>query len=75
MYHEHQLKKLEKYFKPELFQISPIKLNEEPFSSIKWTDVGYQNMDGRRPNGISMPKQEFMENMDDYKYNKFLNIG
>jgi len=35
VYHEHQLKKLEKYFKPELFQISPIKLNEEPFSSIK----------------------------------------
>ena len=75
VYHEHQLKKLQKYFKPELFQISPINLNVEPFSSIKWINVGYQNMDGKRPNGLSMPIQEFMENMENYKNNKFLDIG
>ena len=44
--HEHQLKKLEIFFKPDLFQVSPVNFKIQPFSNIKWENVGYQNLDG-----------------------------
>ena len=30
---------------------------------------------GRPQFGLSMPKEDFMENIDNYKVNKFLDIG
>ena len=61
------------HFQPEYFY--PNDLEQLPISSIKWEQVFYKNKDGNRPKGLDMPKAEFMDNIEDYKYNRFLDIG
>ena len=55
--------------------VHPTDLEKMPFSSIRWEKVFYTNKDGNRPRGLVIPKEEFMENIEDYKYNRFLDIG
>ena len=56
--------------------MASINFKIQPFSTIKWENVGYQNFAGGRPQfGLSMPKDEFMENIENFKVNKFLDIG
>ena len=67
------------HFQPEYFlsplHVHPTDLEQMPFSSIKWEKVFYTNKDGNRPRGLVIPKEEFMENIEDYEYNRFLDIG
>ena len=64
---EDQLIKLHGIFKPEKMKIRPseIKLPEQYWESVG-TDDHY---------GTISPNEEFLENIEIYKRNRFLNIG
>ena len=67
------------HFQPDYFlsplHVQPLNFTKKPFSSIKWESVYYDNYDGKRPRGLKIPKEEFINNIEDYKYNRFLDIG
>ena len=67
------------HFQPDYFlsplHVQPLNFTKKPFSSINWESVYYNNYDGKRPRGLKIPKEEFIDNIEDYKYNRFLDIG
>ena len=65
-----QIRILEEVFQREKLEISASRLETPPWLSIQWELVAIQT-----PQGAVFPRQEFLENIEDYKYNKFLNIG
>ena len=78
MLQEFRIKQLERIFKKEYFQVESINCNQYPFMSIKWEEVGYQSFEGGRPSrqlGLTLPDPHFMQNIQHYKYNRFLDIG
>ena len=59
---------LEQVFMKEILEIPPMKMPSG--QNIDWKCVATQT-----PEGAYFPNQEFLENIEDYKYNRFINIG
>ena len=68
---ENQLKKIDGIFKPEKMKIRPsvVKLPEQ--LSLTWEYVGADDDWG----GTISPKTDFLENIEKYQENRFLNVG
>ena len=65
-----QILRLAEVFQRDKLEISASRLETPPQLSIQWEVVANQT-----PQGAFFPHQEFLENIEDYRYNKFLNIG
>ena len=66
---EWQLARLRPVFRMERLAISPTTFSSPPHPAINWENVGEWNR------GFLKPNIEFEQNIQDYRYNKFLNIG
>ena len=67
---EDQLVKLHGIFKPEKMKIRPSEIKIPERLSLKWETVGRSDSQGT----IS-PNAEFLENIEKYQLNRFLNVG
>ena len=67
---ENQLKKIDCIFKPEKMKIRPSEIKIPEQLSLKWETVGRSDSQGT----IS-PNAEFLENIEKYQLNRFLNVG
>ena len=67
---EDQLVKLYGIFKPEKMKIRPSEIKIPEQLSLKWETVGRSDSQGT----IS-PNAEFLENIEKYQLNRFLNVG
>ena len=65
-----QVRRLAEVFQRDKLEISASRVETPPQLSFQWEVVANQT-----PQGAFFPHQEFLENIEDYKYNKFLNIG
>ena len=59
-----QLSNLANVFNPEMFQIRTRSIEMPPQLAFKWKEVA-----------VSFISQEFLQNIEKYKYNQFLKIG
>ena len=67
-----QLDRIYTMFKKETLRILPTNILAPSFLDIRWEGVGRMN---ESSGNIFMPDHEFMENIDDYRTNRFLHIG
>ena len=65
---EWQMNMLGSVFKQEKLEITPSRFNLPP--QFAWEGVASQT-----PQGAWFPNDQFLANIEEYKYNKFLNIG
>ena len=65
-----QINMLAVVFQKEKFQINASRIVLPPQFSLNWEVVGTM-----APQGAFFPNEDFLENIEEYKYNKFLNIG
>ena len=72
---EWQLSRISGIFKRNLFEISATKFRTPSYLSINWEPVASQNMSSGRSWGLYVPHNSFMENIESYRFNKFLDIG
>ena len=57
-------------FQEDKIEISPSRISMPPQFNLNWESVA-----SATPQGAWFPNEEFLENMDKYKHNKFINIG
>ena len=69
---ENQLKKIQGIFKPEKMKIKPSLIKLPKQLSLKWETVG--GPDPKRALLYS-PAPIFLNNIENYQYNRFLNVG
>ena len=55
--------------------ISPTSIITPHFLSINWETVAHQNMSAGRGWGLWEPNPEFQQNIQSYRYNRFLKVG
>ena len=67
---ENQLAKLHGIFKPKKMTIRPSEIKFTEQLSLKWETVGRSDSEGT----IS-PNSEFLENIEEYQLNRFLDVG
>ena len=67
---EDQLVKLYGIFKPEKMKIRPSEIKIPERLSLNWETVGRSDSQGT----IS-PNADFLENIEKYQLNRFLNVG
>ena len=67
---ENQLAKLHGIFKPEKMKIRPSEIKLPEQLTLKWETVGRSDTQGT----IS-PNADFLENIEEYQLNRFLNVG
>ena len=67
---ENQLQKIHGIFKKEKMKIRPSEIKLPDHFKITWETVG-----GPSPTKVYVPNTDFMENIEKYKENRFLNIG
>ena len=65
-----QLKKIHGIFNPEKMKIHPSEIKLPEQFSLNWETVGSSD-----PQGTISPNAEFLENIEKYQENRFLNIG
>ena len=68
--HEWQMHLLGSVFKQEKLEITPSRIDLPPQFAINWEGVASPT-----PQGAWFPNDQFLANIEEYKYNKFLNIG
>ena len=69
---ENQLKKIQCIFKPEKMKIKPSMIKLPKQLSIKWETVG--GPDPKRAL-LYTPAATFLDKIENYQYNRFLNVG
>ena len=67
---ENQLAKIHGIFKQEMMKIRPSEIKIPEQLSLKWETVGRSDSQGT----IS-PNADFLENIEEYQLNRFLNVG
>ena len=67
---ENQLQKIHGIFKKEKMKIRPSEIKLPDHFKITWETVG-----GPSPTKVYVPNADFMENIEKYQENRFLNIG
>ena len=72
---DEQLQRLYSVFKKEKLMIKPGTITIPSYLVINWEKVAHMNMSEGRKNGIYELDGDFLENIDGYRNNKFLNIG
>ena len=65
-----QISMLAEVFQEEKLQIPASTIKMPPQFSLNWEVVATQT-----PQGAFFPTEEFLQNIEEYKYNKFINIG
>ena len=65
-----QIKWMADVFQSDKFKITPSRIVMPPQFSLNWEVVVH-----KVPQGAFFPNQEFLENIEEYKFNKFLDIG
>ena len=66
------MKKIQGIFKPEKLKIKPSVIKLPKQLNLKWETVG--GPDPKRAL-LYKPSDIFLDNIDSYRYNRFLNIG
>ena len=69
---ENQLKKIQGFFKAEKMKISASVIKLPRQLNLKWETVG--GPDPKRAH-LYKPSEIFLDNIDYFRYNRFLNIG
>ena len=64
---ESQLKKIDGMFKPEKMKIRPSEIKLPEQLSLTWQTVEIDN--------TGPANGSFLDNIDEYQYNRFINIG
>ena len=74
MMSDSQLSQLANVFNPEMFLIQTRSIELPPQLTFEWKDVSkpFVHTHG---GGVFFPDEEFLENIEEYKYNQFLKIG
>ena len=67
---ESQVSAIGSVFEKDKLEIRATTIKMPPQLSIRWESVA-----SHTPQGAWFPHQEFLDNIDKYKYNKFINIG
>ena len=75
MLQEWQLSKIYGIFRREKLQISPTLISSPASISLNWETVGSQNMSAGRGWGVFMPNTQFVQDIQQYRFNKFLDLG
>ena len=70
---EWQLAKLRPVFQVDRLAISPTSFSPPPHLAINWETVAKK--EGGRGKGCYKPNEDFQENIQDYRYNRFVKIG
>ena len=70
---EWQLAKLRPVFQVDRLAISPTSFSTPPHLAINWETVAKK--EGGRGKGCYKPNEDFQENIQDYRYNRFVKIG
>ena len=65
-----QIKRLSAVFKRDLLKVPELKTELPSWIKVKWEGVAYQT-----PQGAFFPNEDFLNNLELYRYNKFLSIG
>ena len=67
-----QLEKIEKIFKRENFEIYSTKINLTQKMNKSWQAVGGED---KSMGGFMAPHEEFLRNIERYRFNRLLDIG
>ena len=67
-----QLEKIEKIFKRENFEIHSTKINLTQKMNQSWQEVGGED---KSMGGFMAPHEEFLRNIERYRFNRLLDIG
>ena len=67
---EGQISAIGSVFEKDALEISASRINMPEQFNFNWESVA-----SHTPQGAWFPNEEFLSNIDKYKYNKFINIG
>ena len=67
-----QLEKIEKIFKRENFEIHSTKIDLTQKMNQSWQEVGGED---KSMGGFMAPHEEFLRNIERYRFNRLLDIG
>ena len=67
---EGQISSISSVFEKNALEISASRINMPEQFNFNWESVASHS-----PQGAWFPNEEFLANIDKYKYNKFINIG
>ena len=65
-----QIEMLSDVFKRDLLKVPELKTQFPSWLEMKWEGVAHQT-----PQGAFFPNEDFLNNLELYRYNKFLSIG